>query len=51
MSDDVEKQLQGTPAMDEVERMRFDNHRSVKSRSVQRSPNESYREHYEDITW
>ena len=49
--DELEKSLAGTPAMDDVERLRYDNHTSVKGRSKQRTPTQRYVEGYEQIQW
>ena len=49
--DDVERSLKGTPALDEVERMRFENHTSTKGRSRQRTPTELYHENFGSINW
>ena len=51
MSDDLERSLKGTPAMDEVEKMRYENHTSIKGRSKQRTPTQRYAAGYAGIVW
>ena len=49
--DAVERSLKGTPALDEVEHMRYENHTSTKGRSKQRTPTELYQKKYSLIDW